>query len=147
MKTRQIIEASADVLTIVTLKKGDVYKRVVEASTFESSRLQFGIVTSVMHNGEDGAIAAIEYGISYSGLDVQQIVMTTGSDIAIYPATVEEVREHLSQIRQTLDRKVKEATDAVEKATMLRADCEEVLSGLVVLSNPETSSVAVDADA
>src|SRR5690242_13776997 len=112
MQTQQIIEASADVLTIVTLKQGDVYKRVIEASQFESSKLQFGIVTSVMHNGHEGAIAAIEYGMDYSGLQVKTVVMTTGSDIAIYPATPPEVAEHLAQIRQTVERRVRDAENA-----------------------------------
>src|SRR6476661_1858622 len=87
METRQIIEASADVITITRLRAGDVYKRV-ETDYQGTASLRFGIVSDVMHNGSDGAFAALEYTTDFSaGVAVTQKVYDGGKPAALYPAT------------------------------------------------------------
>jgi hypothetical protein len=117
MQAHQIIRASAEVVTITALAPGDVYKRVDTTSYSGESKLQFGIVQSVMNNGEDAAVSALEFSADYSGITPALKVYDGSQPVAIYPATPDEVRLHLDDVTKAAD-------DAVEKARRSLADAE-----------------------
>lgn len=140
MRVRNLIEASADVVTITTLKRGDVYKRVVPAGQFSEAKMQYGVVTSVMNNGEQGAIQGIEYALDYSaGVVAKAAVFDSETDVALFAAQPEEVREHIAEMRQAVNLKVREAEQKLGDARSLAERTAEVLDGVIELSKPDTT--------
>lgn len=85
MQVQNIIRASADVLTITHLTVGNVYKRVDTNYNGDAS-IKFGVVQSVMNNGTDAAITALEYEADYNGARATIRVITAAKDVAIFPA-------------------------------------------------------------
>lgn len=115
MDTRQLIEASAEVVTITRLKAGDVYKRVEESGGY-GSPLRFGIVQSVMNNGTDSAFTALELTPTYAGITSEVKVFKAGVPAALFAATPHEVEQHTKDLQLSVDRKVTEAHKALEAA-------------------------------
>ena len=61
MRTATLVQASAEIVTIVTLRPGDVYKRLVETPySAEKWTAYYGVVQTVDHNGDDAMVTAIE---------------------------------------------------------------------------------------
>lgn len=124
MNTDTIIQASAQIVRITELKEGDVYKRV-DSTTYgaENNKLVFGVVTSIMHNGVDGAICAIEIKQeAFSANTVtQQKVFTLNSNIAIFPAQPDELKQWAMDLQAEFDKKVADARGALETAQAQRA--------------------------
>lgn len=122
MDTTNLIKASATIVTITKLGEGDVYKRI-DDSGYSTPELKFGVVQSTMHNGEDAAITALEYGTDYSGsMTVKQKVFTAGKAAALFAATPAEIEAHVSSMAEgasrhleTKNREQAEAQRAVDR--------------------------------
>ena len=126
MQVQQIVRASADVVTITTLRPGDVYKRVDETYSGDAV-LRFGVVESTMNNGEDAAVSAFEYTPDYSsGVAVKPVVFTGNKPVAIFPATPEEVAQHMDAL-------VTAAQEASQRADESAAKMREALARTVGL--------------
>lgn len=98
MKASTLVQASATIVTVVNLKEGDVYKRMEKMydKTFE---LKFGVVTSVMSNGEDVGVTAIEFdGAKYSNLTASIKVFGSNSEVSIFAAEPDEVSIHFDKL-------------------------------------------------
>lgn len=112
MDTRTLIEASATVIQIASFKPGDVYKRLV--TTSGEHKLVFGVVTSLMNNGTDGAFSALELTDNYGTAKLSNAVVAAGSGVALFPATPDEfevaVREHIEKS----ERMVQDAARALD---------------------------------
>ena len=147
MQVQQIIQASADGLTITRLAPGNVYKRVEENGYSGESTLRFGVVQDVMNNGSEAAITALEYEADYNGITAKMKVFTGSKPVAIYPAHPEEVRTHLANLQATADRKVTEATRALTQAQETAAAVARVLEQVGSLSAAETALGGLDASA
>lgn len=141
--TRNLIRASAEITHITTLRVGDVYKRL---DTSSSDRLFVGIVTDVLHNGEEAAIVAVEYGDDWSGVQVSRKVYATDRDLAIFPCTAEEFASRMGDLVPTARRKVRDAERDLAKAQETLAEVERVAS--LTPTTPEfTDSVPAPAEA
>ena len=139
MQTETIIRASAQIMRITELHAGDVYKRL-ETSGMESN-LVFGIVTDVMSNGEDAAVVATEISKSYYGPTVRELkIFTTLSNVAIFPATPEEIAQRFAEYREEMGKKVAEAQKALDKAReeyqLVDATLRRVETANVTLATP-----------
>lgn len=142
MQVQQIIQASADVLTITRLAPGNVYKRVGETGYNGEPTLRFGVVQSVMNNGTDAAVVALEYERDYStGVAVKMAVFNGGRPAALFPATPEEVTAHLDDLQQAAERKVTEATAALVKAQEAAAVVAQVREQVGTLTAPDTAGL------
>lgn len=109
MRTATLVQATADVVTVVSLKTGDVYKRLEKQSYGEQYVVRFGVVQDVMHNGEDAVITAMEFEASYSGVEPKFKVFGTDSDLKLFAAQPDEVRQHFDEI-------IEASLKAVDKA-------------------------------
>lgn len=119
MHTQQLIKASAEVVTITRFAVGDVYKRV-ESSDFAGAALRFGVVTDLMNNGDDCALVAVEYRPEYQGIVAEQKVWDGTKPAALYAATPAEVAQHVGELRERADQKVRETEEALVKAREAR---------------------------
>lgn len=116
MQVKQIIEASAEVVTITSLKAGSVYKRV--ESTYNGELvLRFGVVQDVMNNGEDSAFTALEYRTDYAaGVVLDLKVYDGGKPVALFAATPDEVRSHVEELVEAAQDKLRRARAELDKA-------------------------------
>ena len=89
METKSFITASAEITRIVSLKKGDAYKRLEDNSY--GDKIKFGIVLDVLNNGTDCAIQTIELESNYNGVTCENQIFSGNKDIKVFPAQVDEV--------------------------------------------------------
>lgn len=114
MRTATLVQATADVITVVSLKAGDVYKRL-EKNYANAYEVKFGVVQDVMHNGEDAVITAMEFTASYSGVEPAFKVFGTDSDLKLFAAQPDEVRQHFDEIVEAADKAVRTAETELAK--------------------------------
>lgn len=122
-----IVRGSADIVNIVTLSPGDVYKRV-DSPTHGQPALVYGMVTDVLNDGQNAAIIAVERQSSYMGFTTERKVFTQNNELAIFPATEEEWKEHITDIIEGADRQVRDLENKLEQARETRALAEKAMS-------------------
>lgn len=135
MHITNLIEASADVITITRLKAGDVYKRI------DGGAIKFGIVQTIMHNGSEGAFSALEISPGYQSVNAVNKVFETGGESALFTCTPEEFAVHITEIRKTISDWVLNATRALVNAQETERKTEEILAtvGRREVTAPETT--------
>lgn len=113
MKVQSIIQPSATVVRVTEVAKGDVYKRL-DTPTYGTEKMVFGVVTDVLHNGEDTGLVAMEFNpVGYGGAVAPTLKVFKGdAEVALFPATVEEYLTELGrateQHRRAVDTAAKE---------------------------------------
>lgn len=135
-KTKNLVKASAQIITITELSEGDVYQRLEG-----SSDLRYGLVTQVLHNGEDAVIQALEIKTSYYGVEPEVKTFGTDADVKIFPADPLNVKLHLDQVAQTNDRKLADARKALVDAEKKH---EQVTAILERYSNSDLKAALVE---
>lgn len=142
MQVQQMIRASADVLTITTLAPGNVYKRIDARGAYGEAepRLRFGVVQSVMNNGEDAAVTALEFLADYTGISAELKVFDGGKPVAIFPATPDEITQHLGELTEKAERDVEAAEKALVDKRQALARVQHLRSQIQELSAPATST-------
>jgi len=110
-----IIQTNADVARIVNLSQGDVYKRVI-TSNYSEPKIVIGVVRQILQSTDGTTVVGVEYEKSFTGVTVKENVMTSDTDVMIYPATPEELREAMADFRDDLESKVDVAHRDLERA-------------------------------
>lgn len=139
MRTATLVQASADVVTVVSLKTGDVYKRLEKNTYGEQYVMKFGVVQDVMHNGEDAVITAMEFTASYSGVEPAFKTFGTDSDLKLFAAQPEEIRHHFDEITEASRKAVLQAEDELTKKRELAGRVHELIQRV---SNGELTAAA-----
>jgi hypothetical protein len=116
MEARTLVQASAQIVTVLGLREGEVYKRLEPKSTYKEAKLYFGKITSVMNNGQESAIVALEYEAGFRAVTVTRKVYSGDSEIQLFPASVEEFQSHIEELRAASIAGVTAAQEALEKA-------------------------------
>lgn len=142
MQTTNFIAASAEVTTITSLKKGDVYKRLEESSYSSGDKIVHGVVLDVLYNGTDAAIQAMEFKGNYSSMDTEFKTFSGDKEIKIFPSNADEVKQYLKTTVESLERKVVEKKKEVVEAEDELAKAQEIVGGSLIkkLRTPEYSS-------
>jgi hypothetical protein len=125
LTTAQLVEPTANIVRIVSLKKGDVYKRLHQAYSGSEPEIRFGIVTDILHNGTEAAVTSLEYQpASTDGLKVELKTFSTTNAPAFFPAEPSEFETHLRDLGRTVDNALKTAREKVtaleHNATLIR---------------------------
>lgn len=115
MRIDSIIQTNADVARIVNLSQGDVYKRVI-TSNYSEPKIVIGVVRQILQSTDGTTVVGVEYEKSFTGVTVKENVMTSDTDVMIYPATPEELGEALNGFRDSLESKVDQAHRELERA-------------------------------
>ena len=139
MRTATLVQATADVVTVVSLKTGDVYKRLEKNTYGEQYVVKFGVVQDVMHNGEDAVITSLEFTASYSGVEPAFKVFGTDSDLKLFAAQPEEIRSHFEEITEATRKAVLKAEDELTKQRELAGRVHELIQR-VTSSTPLTAA-------
>ena len=138
MQVQQIVQASAEVITIARLSPGDVYKRV-ETDYSGNATLRYGIVQSVMNNGSDAAVSAVEFKPEYGGVTVTEKIITAGSEAALFPATPVEVEAHFVDLTDALTKDVEAKQNALRESLRKQALVEAVIADHPALTAPQVT--------
>ena len=120
INVRSLVQVSADIITVVHLKPGDVYTRL-EADGADYAQMLYGVVSAVYNNGTDTVITAIEYGRQRysSGFSAMQKVFKTEDNPRIFEADPEGFKVYLAEMQQSaayeVEQKQRELLQAEEK--------------------------------
>ena len=113
MQTKQIVQASANVIRIVNLSKGDLYKRFEDSSY--SDKLRYGVVRNIYNDGETTFVESTEYEYKYGEVKANLYIMRGDKDVSIFPATLEELQFEFegaeSRIKEDIQNKKKELAE------------------------------------
>lgn len=144
MQTANFVTASAEVTSITTLKKGDVYKRL-ETSDYSGDSIIHGIVLEVLYNGTDAAIECMEFTTGYQSLNTKFKVFAGGKDIKIFPSSQEQVQEYLKDCVSSIERELKDSEKNVLDTQEKLTQAKRIVSGDLVknLSTPDFSDKLV----
>jgi hypothetical protein len=129
MKISTVLRPSAEVVQITEVTVGAVYKRL-DTPSYGEPRLLFGVVTDIMHNGEESALVAIEFVPPTYGGSMEPTIRTFKGDaeVAIYPAqpeefslamqqSIEKQEQSIAEVRKTLAAK-QSVLDLMERTLM-----------------------------
>ena len=138
MQTKSIVQASANVIRIVNLKRGDIYKRY-EESSYGSDKVHYGIVNSINNNGDETFIEATEFAVNYSKMEASMKIFSGEKDIAIFPATIEDIEAEFGRCRNGLKEEIQKKKDEIVGLERALETTERLLSGEMQreLSTPE----------
>ena len=141
MQTQQFIRGSAEVVRVTALVKGDVYKRLEEATNYSEAKMLYGVVTDVLNNGSEAAIQAVEFTPSYGSVEskIRVFEVTQSRHLPDHPTRSRRVPQRCSR------------TSAVQRAHCRRSgdDCSsqartirDIVEGTLVqnLTTPATSN-------
>ena len=128
MQTKSIVQASANVIRIVSLQKGDIYKRY-ESSSFGDDKVTFGIVRDVVNNGDNTFIEATEFEVSYSEMKAKTKIFSGEKDISIFPASIEEIEEDFTCCRDKVIKDIAENENKIVELRKALVTTEALLSG------------------
>ncbi len=97
MDVRTLINPTAEIHQVTTLKAGDVYKRL-ETSTYSEDKMLFGIVVECLNNGDTAVVTSLEfYPPVYAGAVETKVRTFSGeAQMALFPCHIEEFRTNLS---------------------------------------------------
>lgn len=128
MQTQSVIQASANVVRLISLKKGDVYKRIKKQYSDEYVTT-YGIVTDILNDGENTFIESIEYKKNYSSVEALCVTHAGTQDLTIFPATIEEIKEYFSDVEKYIEKDIEKKEEELIKQRKILKDAKSFTSG------------------
>lgn len=145
MDTKTLIQSTANIVRIVSLKPGDVYKRLHKDYDHSTPEIRIGVVTDIMHNGETAVITAVEHHKDYNGVNQAVKTFTENSNEQIFAAQPDELKIHFDEIIEVMRLKVNNAVREQKLAEQKLADAlyyrNRFASGGLSITAPETEAV------
>lgn len=137
MQTKNIIQATANVIKITNLKKGDVVKKI--GTRYQEAEISYAIVLDMMNDGENTFIEMLEYEKSYGDIKSTIKVYKGGDDLSIFPADIEEVKEYMQDTVKGIEQKIEDKKEELQKLIDGLGKAKEFVSGELSreLSSPE----------
>lgn len=129
MQTQTLIQAQANVVKITTLKVGDVFKVITEGSTYSTPEVKYGVVTDMFNSGEKTFLEVVEYTKSYSSVGAEVKLYSGAKDIALFPATVEEIQEHFTSAIAAIERDIEKDKKALQNKIDALSHANAFVSG------------------
>lgn len=137
MNTQQIVQTSANVIRIVNLRVGDIYKRYSD-SAYDNSMF-YGIVKSIDNNGEQTFITATEYKKSYSKIEASLFVIRGDKDVSIFPCSIDEVKQEFGNVVSGVEKEIEGLKKSIVEKEQIIKDTTALLDGTLAqsLQTPE----------
>ena len=104
METKTLIQSSAKILRITELQKGNVVKYIDK--TYSTIEAHFGIVTDLYNSGNETFIQMLLFKKSYNDVTGEVKLFNGSADLALFPATIEEVRADMAGALKGLKEKI-----------------------------------------
>ena len=127
METKNIIQASVNVVKLVNLKKGDIFK-LVKADAYNSG-ITYNVVVELYNDGENSFIEVLQYEKNYDEIRADHKVFAGTDDISIFPATIEEVAVYFKEALKSLEKSIEEDKENLEKKIVACEKGKEFVKG------------------
>ena len=127
MKTQNIIQASCNVIKLVNLKKGDVFKSV-KAEAY-SNGITYNIVLELYNDGKNSFIEVLQYEKGYNEVKATNKVFNGTDDISIFPATIEEVGEYFKDALDSIEESIVTDKENLHKKIVACDKAKEFVKG------------------
>jgi hypothetical protein len=137
MQTKTMIQAQANVIKITSLKKGDVVKMIEKE--YSSHDVYYGVVLDLLNSGNECFIQILRYKRSYSQIDGQIKTYSGKEEMALFPATVEEVKDHFKEAVEYAKRSVKKKQEELMQEEKALATALEFTTGELAKSLHDAS--------
>lgn len=125
MQTKQIVQASANVIRITNIQKGNLYKRFDESGDYT----YFGIVTDVLNDGNNTIITATEYRKSWSDMNVENKVIRGDKDFVMFPATLDDFQLEFQSVIKSKNKDIETYEQKIIESKKTIETTEKLLSG------------------
>lgn len=113
MNIQNLVKASAVVVKITQLEKGNIFKYVKE--DYGSPTLRYGIVLDILNNGEKAYIQILSINKEYSSISMNYELLGEDSKINLFPAVPEDLQGEYEEIIAKLKKDNEEATEKITK--------------------------------
>jgi hypothetical protein len=127
MQTKNLIQTSANVIRVINLKVGDVYKRFDDSSYSRST--YYGIVKGINNNGEQTFLETIEYKKEYSTINADMKIYRGDEDLAIFPTTIDEIKDEFESVVKSLEKEIIKKQEEIDSKRKCIVETELLLSG------------------
>lgn len=127
MQTKNIVQASCNVIRITNLRKGDVVKRIDDS--YGGPKVQYGVVIDLLNNGDRTFIQLMEYEKTYSNVQAAVKVISDKEDVALFPVEPGEVREYLDEAIVSMEKELEDKKKEVAKLEEGVYRAKEFVSG------------------
>jgi hypothetical protein len=113
METRTLIQAQANVLRVTALKKGDVVKLIEKE--YSSNEIYYAVVIDMLNTGKETFLQLLQYKTQYGDISASIKTYDGTKDIALFPATIEEVQEHFESAIKSMKTKIEDKKKELQK--------------------------------
>jgi len=127
MQTKSLIQTVANVIKITELKKGDVVKIIEEE--YSSNAIYYGVVIDLLNTGSKSFIQIVRYKKVYSDIKADVILINGEKDIALFPATPDEIKEHLSASISSIEKDIDKEKEELQKKIEALEKAKQFVSG------------------
>jgi hypothetical protein len=127
LEVKNLIQSAANVIKIVNLKVGDVFKMI--ETGYSENEMYYGVVLDLLNSGKESFIQILRYKKSYGDITAEFKTYSGSKDISLFPATIEEVQQYLKEAVEHARRKVSEKKDELQKLIEATSKAEEFVSG------------------
>lgn len=128
METKSIIQSAANVVRLVNLKKGDIFK-IVGDEGFSGDRTHYAVVVNVLNDGENTFIEVLEYEKSYNEVKAEFKIYKGTDNISIFPTKIEEVKGYFSNAIEGLKTEIEESKKELQNKIESLKKAEEFAEG------------------
>lgn len=137
METKTLIQSSVNILRIVDLKKGNVIKLIKKE--YSSNEIFYGIVIDLLNTGKSAFIELLLFKKNYGSIEGKVEVYKGSDDIAIFPATLDDVKSDLSASLESLQKAINSDKKSLAEKEEAYVRAEEFISGKMQKSLTDTN--------
>jgi len=127
MQTKSLIQTVANVIKITELKKGDVIKIIEEG--YSTPEIFYGVVIDLLNTGSKSFIQILRYKKEYDNIKADIILINGEKDIALFPASPEEIKEHLQSSILRIEEDINNKKEELQKKIDALNKAKEFVSG------------------
>ena len=114
MQVQNLIKSSANIIRITELSKGNIVK-MVEESSYSGADVHYAVVMDILNDGDKTFVELLKYKKSYSSVELEQKTISGDKDVTLFPATPEDLHQHIKSIEQTLREQIQDKRDEASK--------------------------------
>lgn len=147
MNIQNIVRASAQIIRITDLQKGNVVK-YIEESTYGGPEVYYGIITDILADETKTFIEIVTYKKSYGDVKVDTKIFNGEKDLALFPATPNEVEEYFDQIKEGVQSEIDKLSHELKKKVTAYENLTQLLknSSVGLTATPFVEVEAGDAN-
>ncbi len=129
MNIQNLVRASAQIVQITELAKGDAVKIIEES--YSSAEIKYGIVLDVLNDWDKGFVQMLLIKSNYNEIkkEIKLISAKSNESMAIFPSSIEEIKAAFSDTVENAESKYSEKVEELKKLRESIDFAKDVISG------------------